>query len=170
VREAAVAAKKSGRGTGVRGDNPKDKSIRTCGAQCVEVEVDTATGEVRVLRVAAAHDCGAVINPLLVDSQVIGGITQGLGFALTEERIVDAASGIVLNANLEEYKVQGAADLAELVNVTTSMPDLDANATGAKGVGEPPVIPTAAAVANAIFDADGARVRDLPCRRERLLR
>lgn len=170
VRMAAAKAKKRGSGKGVRGDNPEDKSIRTCGAQCVEVEVDTGTGEVRVVRVAAAHDCGRVINPLLVESQVIGGITQGLGYALTEERVVDAASGIVLNANLEEYKVQTAADLPQIINATASMPDWDANETGAKGIGEPPIIPTAAAVANAIFDAVGVRVRDLPLKRDRLLR
>ena len=169
VREAALAAKRTGTGTAQRAKNRKDKSIRTCGAQCVEVEVDTGTGEVRVLRVVAAHDCGRVINPLLVESQVIGGITQGLGYALTEERVVDAASGVVLNANLEEYKVQTCADLAEILNATASMPDWEANPTGAKGVGEPPLIPTAAAVANAIFDAIGVRIRDLPCKREKLL-
>lgn len=169
VREAALAAKRTGTGTAQRAKNRKDKSIRTCGAQCVEVEVDTGTGEVRVLRVVAAHDCGRVINPLLVESQVIGGITQGLGYALTEERVVDAASGVVLNANLEEYKVQTCADLAEILNATASMPDWEANPTGAKGVGEPPLIPTAAAVANAIFDAVGVRIRDLPCKREKLL-
>jgi xanthine dehydrogenase YagR molybdenum-binding subunit len=168
VRMAAAKAKQSGSGKGSRGENPADKSIRTCGAQCVEVEVDSETGEVRVLRVAAAHDCGRVINPALVESQVIGGITQALGYALSEERIVDA-HGLVLNANLEEYKIQTAADLPELVNATESMPDWEANPTGAKGIGEPPLIPTAAAVANAIFDAIGVRVRDLPCKRERLL-
>lgn len=168
VRMAASRAKEAGSGQGSRGKNPAGKSIRTCGAQCVEVEVDTETGEVRVLRVAAAHDCGRLINPVLAESQVIGGITQGLGYALSEERIVDAR-GLVLNANLEEYKIPTAADLAELVNATQSMPDWEANPTGAKGIGEPPLIPTAAAVANAIFDATGVRVRDLPCKRERLL-
>jgi CO/xanthine dehydrogenase Mo-binding subunit/aerobic-type carbon monoxide dehydrogenase small subunit (CoxS/CutS family) len=170
VRRAALEARQHGSGTGVREANPKDKAIRTCGAQCAEVEVDTETGEVRVLRIAAAHDCGRIINRLLVESQVIGGITQALGYALTEERIVDTRTGMVLNANLEEYKLQTAADLAVLVNATASMPDLEANETGAKGIGEPPLIPTAAAVANAIFDAIGVRVRDLPCKRERLLR
>jgi xanthine dehydrogenase YagR molybdenum-binding subunit len=169
VRMAASKAKSAGSGKGTRGKNPKDRSIRTCGAQCVEVEVDIETGEIRVLRVAAAHDCGRLINPVLAESQVIGGITQGLGYALSEERIVDAR-GLVLNANLEEYKIQTAADLPELLNATESMPDWEANATGAKGIGEPPLIPTAAAVANAIFDAVGVRVRDLPCKRERLLR
>jgi xanthine dehydrogenase YagR molybdenum-binding subunit len=170
VLQAADRAKKTGKGKGERGDNPRDKSIRTGGAQCVEVEVDVQTGAVRVLRVVAAHDCGRVINPMLVDSQVIGGVTQGLGFALSEERIVDRTHGIVLNANLEEYKVQCALDLPEIRNATESMPDMDANDVGAKGIGEPPLIPTAAAVANAIFDAVGVRVRDLPSAREKLLR
>jgi xanthine dehydrogenase YagR molybdenum-binding subunit len=169
VRAAAAAAKKSGRASGRRGENTKERSIRTCGAQCVEVEVDTETGEVRVLRVAAAHDCGRIINATLVESQVIGGITQGLGYALSEERIVDAALGVVLNPNLEEYKVQSAADLPEILNATQSMPDWEANEIGAKGIGEPPLIPTAAALANAIFDAVGVRVRDLPCKRESFL-
>ena len=145
-------------------------SIRTCGAQCVEVEVNTATGEIHVVRVAASHDCGRIVNPLLVESQVIGGITQGLGYALTETRVVDAALGVVLNANLEEYKVQSAPDAPHFIDAMESMPDWDANETGAKGVGEPPIIPTAAAVANAIFDAVGVRLRDRPCRREALLR
>jgi xanthine dehydrogenase YagR molybdenum-binding subunit len=170
VRQAARAAKERGTGIGRRGDNREDKAIRTCGAQAVEVEVDTDTGEVQVLRVIAAHDCGRVLNPVLVESQLIGGITQALGYALSEQRIVDAASGLVLNANLEEYKVRTAADRVEIVNVTESMPDLEANELGVKGIGEPPLIPTAAALANAIFDAVGVRIRDLPCAREKLLR
>jgi len=170
VRQAALAAKARGTGTGQRRENREDKSIRTCGAQAVEVEVDTQTGEVRVLRVVAAHDCGRVINPALVDSQVIGGVTQGLGFALTEERVVDHALGLVLNPNLEEYKVPTAADVTEIVNATESMPDWEANEVGAKGIGEPPIIPTAAALANAIYDAVGVRIRELPCKREKLLR
>jgi len=96
-------------------------------------------------------------------------IATGLGYALSEERIVDAARGLVLNANLEEYKVQTAADLPQILNATESMPDWEANDSGAKGIGEPPLIPTAAAIANAIFDAVGVRVRDLPCKRETFL-
>jgi xanthine dehydrogenase YagR molybdenum-binding subunit len=170
VRQAALAAKERGTGTGKRGRNRKDKAIRTCGAQAVEVEVDTETGEVRVLRVVAAHDCGRVINRALVESQVLGGITQALGYALTEERIVDAVTGLVLNPNLEEYKLRTAADRVEIVNATESMPDWEANEIGAKGIGEPPLIPTAAALANAIYDAVGVRIRDLPCKREKLVR
>jgi xanthine dehydrogenase YagR molybdenum-binding subunit len=170
VRDAARKAGKSGKGEGKRGPNPEDKSIRTCGAQCAEVEVDTETGEVTVLRVVAAHDCGRVINPLLVDSQVIGGITQALGYALSEERVVDHRLGEVLNANLEEYKVPTVADIPQIANLTQSMPDEEANPSGVKGIGEPPLIPGAAAIANAIFDATGVRVRDLPIKREKLIR
>ena len=169
VLEAATTAKRNGKGSAVRRRNRTDKAIRTCGAQCVEVQVDTATGEIRVLRVAAAHDCGRIVNPLLVESQVLGGVTQGIGYALSETRIVDEALGVVLNPNLEEYKVQTIADAPQFIAAMESMPDWDANETGAKGVGEPPIIPTAAAVANAVFDAIGIRVRELPIRREALL-
>jgi xanthine dehydrogenase YagR molybdenum-binding subunit len=156
-------------GHGARGQNGQGKTVRTFGAQMVEVEVDVETGAVTVLRVVAAHECGRIINPTMVDSQVIGGITQGLGFALTEERVVDAASGIVLNANLEEYKVPTVADVPPIQHVHVDLPDPDANSTGAKGIGEPPLVPTAPAVANAIFDATGIRLRDLPLSRHRLL-
>jgi CO/xanthine dehydrogenase Mo-binding subunit len=156
-------------GHGARGPNPQGQSVRTFGAQCVEVEVDIETGEVQVLRVVATHDCGRIINPTMVDSQVIGGVTQGLGFALTEERVVDAASGVVLNANLEDYKVPTVADVPPIVHVPVDLPDPTANPTGAKGIGEPPLVPTAPAIANAVFDAVGVRLRHVPLSRHRLL-
>jgi CO/xanthine dehydrogenase Mo-binding subunit len=156
-------------GHGVRGPNSQDKSVRTFGAQCVEVEVNIETGEVTVLRVVAAHDCGRIINPTMVESQVIGAITQGLGFALIEERVVDARSGGVLNANLEEYKVPTVADVPSIVHAPVNLPDPEANSTGAKGIGEPPLVPTAPAIANAVFDAVGVRLRRAPLSRHRLL-
>jgi len=156
-------------GHGARGPNPAGKSVRTFGAQCVEVEVDVETGEVRILRVVASHDCGRIINPALVDSQVLGAITQGLGFALTEERVIDARTGVVLNANLEEYKLPTAADVPEVVHARLDHPDPEANPTGAKGIGEPPLVPTAPAIASAIFDAIGVRLRELPFSRRRVL-
>jgi len=133
------------------------------------VEVDTETGEVTVLRVVTAHDCGRVINPTMVDSQVCGGVTQGMGFALIEERIVDEKTGVVLNANLEQYLVPTAPDVPDIHNATLSMPDLEANTTGAKGIGEPPLIPTAPAIANAVYDAIGLRIRELPITRKKIL-
>jgi xanthine dehydrogenase YagR molybdenum-binding subunit len=156
-------------GYGARGANLEDVSVRTCGAQCAEVEVDLETGEVTVLRVVAAHDCGRIINPTMVDSQVIGGVTQGLGFALTEERIVDDHSGVVLNANLEWYKLPTVADIPEIVHAQLDLPDLSANSTGAKGIGEPPIIPTAPAIANAIVDAVGLHIRNAPLARHRVV-
>jgi xanthine dehydrogenase YagR molybdenum-binding subunit len=169
VREAAASAKAHAGGKGERGPNPFHKTVRTCGAQCAEVEVDTETGEVTVLRVVTAHDCGRVVNPTMVDSQVYGGVMQGMGFALIEARVVDEKTGVVLNANLEEYLVPTVADLADIHNATLSMPDLEANTTGAKGIGEPPLIPTAPAIANAVYDAIGVRIRHLPITREKIL-
>lgn len=156
-------------GHGLRGANPKAVSIRTFGAQCVEVEVDMDTGEITLLRVAASHDCGRIINPTTVESQIIGGVTQGIGFALTEEHFIDAQSGLVLNANLEEYKVPTVADIPPITHAPIDLPDLAANPTGAKGIGEPPLIPTAPAIANAVFDATGIRLRQTPLSRRALL-
>jgi xanthine dehydrogenase YagR molybdenum-binding subunit len=156
-------------GHGARGPNPEGKSVRTFGAQFVEVEVDVETGEVAVLRVVASHDCGRVINPTMVESQVVGAVTQGIGFALTEERVVDARSGVVLNANLEEYKVPTAADVPPITHVPVDLADPEANNTGAKGIGEPPLVPTAPAIANAVFDAVGVRLRHAPLARHKLL-
>jgi xanthine dehydrogenase YagR molybdenum-binding subunit len=156
-------------GHGARGRNPEGKSVRTFGAQCVEVEVDVETGDVRVVRVVATHDCGRIVNPTLVDSQVFGAVTQGLGFALTEERVVDARTGVVLNANLEEYKIPTVADVPVIVHARLDHPDPEANPTGAKGIGEPPLVPTAPAIASAVFDAVGVRLREAPLSRRRLL-
>lgn len=156
-------------GQGARGPNPADKAIRTVGAQIVEVEVDTETGEISVLRVVTSHDCGRIINPTLVDSQVIGGITQGIGFALTEGRVIDERYGAVLNPNLEEYKIPTMADIPPIDHARLDLPDLEANPTGAKGIGEPPLIPTTPAIANAIYDAVGIRLRHSELTREHLL-
>lgn len=156
-------------GKGACGPKPEDKSVRTCGAQAVEVEVDTETGEVTVLRVVTSHDCGRIVNPTLVESQLIGGITQGIGFALTEGRIIDRRYGVVLNPNLEEYKVPTVLDVPAIEHAVLDLPDLEANPTGAKGVGEPPLIPTTPAIANAIFDAAGVRLRHSMLSREHVL-
>ncbi len=156
-------------GHGVRGSNPSDVSIRTFGVQCVEVEVDVETGEVTLIRVVAAHDCGRIVNPTMVDSQVIGGVTQGIGYALTEDQVVDSRLGKILNANLEEYKVPTVADVPEIIHAAVNLPDINANPLGAKGVGEPPLIPTAPAIANAVYDAIGVRIYEAPITRRRLL-
>jgi CO/xanthine dehydrogenase Mo-binding subunit len=149
-------------GKGSRGPNPDDVSVVTSGAQFAEVEVDTVTGRVRVLKIVAAHDSGRIINPQTFNSQIYGGIIQGLGLALTEQRVVDVERGHVLNPNLEWYKIPTIADLPQIENLLIDIPDTKANSTGAKGAGEPGIIPTAAAIANAVANALDTRVTELP--------
>jgi xanthine dehydrogenase YagR molybdenum-binding subunit len=166
---AGMLAPHSPTGEGRRSGNPADCSVRTFGVQIVEVAVHEETGEVTVERVVAAHDCGRVINPRLVESQIIGGVTQGLGFALMEQRVVDQRTGVPLTANLEEYPVPTVADVPEIVMAGASEGDGRANAIAAKGIGEPPMIPLAPALANAVYDAIGVRISDAPLSRARVL-
>jgi xanthine dehydrogenase YagR molybdenum-binding subunit len=138
------------------------------GMQFAEVEVDTWTGIVCCKKILALHDCGRVMNELTATSQVQGGIAMGLGYALTEERIMDPESGRMLNANLETYKIAGMSDQPEVDLVFTEV-HTGANNTGAIGIGEPATIPTAAAIANAVFDAIGVPIRSLPITPDRVL-
>jgi len=156
-------------GQGARTPNPEDVSVRTFGAQVAEVEVDIETGKVDVVRIVTAHDVGRIINPRIIDSQVIGGVIQGVGFALTEERIIDHQLGHAMNANLEEYHVPTVVDIPAIEHLHIDVADTKANSTGAKGVGEPPLVPTAPAIANAIYDAIGARLTANPFSTEHLL-
>ncbi|MFL5732699.1 MAG: xanthine dehydrogenase family protein molybdopterin-binding subunit [Chloroflexia bacterium] len=154
-------------GKGFRGPNPP-QPLRTWGAQIAEVEVNVDTGQVRVLRIAAVHDVGRVVNPKGLSSQFHGGILQGLGFGLTEERIV-GPDGIVLNPNLQDYKIPTAADIPQMLVQAINRPDTEANHIGSKGAGEPPIIPAAAAIANAIHNATGIHLTQLPATRRRIL-
>jgi xanthine dehydrogenase YagR molybdenum-binding subunit len=157
-------------GKGARGPNPTGMQVLTFGVQVAEVAVDVETGEVRVLRVAAIHDVGRVINPLGASSQVEGGIIQGIGHTLTEQRLLDPHTGIVLTQSLDAYKLPTIADVPEIVTELIDKPDEHLTNLGAKGLGEPPIVPTAAAIANAIRDATGADIRSLPISREEMLR
>ena len=98
-------------GQGSRGPNPEKTTIAAFGAQFAEVEVDVETGIVRVLRIVSAHDSGRIINPTLAESQLEGGIIQGLGYAMFEERIVDDRSGLPLNPTIHDYKIPTMADI-----------------------------------------------------------
>jgi xanthine dehydrogenase YagR molybdenum-binding subunit len=149
-------------GRGSRGPNPDDVSIATFGAQFAEVEVDVETGVVRVLRIVAAHDAGRIINPTLAESQLEGGIIQGLGYALFEERVLDAKTGVQLNADLHDYRVPTIADVPHIEAFFVGEPDTKANHTGARGLAEPPIIPTAPAIAAAVADAIGVEVNQIP--------
>ena len=131
--------------------------VLTFGVQVAEVAVDVETGEIRVERVAAIHDVGRVINPLGASSQVEGGIIQGIGHTLSEERLLDPASGVTLNPTLDAYKLPTIADVPEIVTELLDIPDEHLTNLGSKGLGEPPIVPTAAAIANAIRDATGRR-------------
>jgi xanthine dehydrogenase YagR molybdenum-binding subunit len=144
-----------------RAQNYKGTGSESWGAQFAEVEVDTDTGRVRVLKVTASHDCGRTINRLTAESQVNGGVIMGLSYALLEERVMDAPTGHVMNANLEDYKIAGTLEMPEIVPILVEVSD-PANNVGVKGLGEPPIVPTAAAIANAVSNAIGARVRSLP--------
>jgi xanthine dehydrogenase YagR molybdenum-binding subunit len=157
-------------GKGARGPNPAGMRVLTFGIQVAEVAVDVETGEVEVQRIAAIHDVGRIINPLGARSQVEGGIVQGIGHSLSEQRLLDPETGVVLTQTLDAYRVPTAADVPEIVVDLVDIPDEHLTNLGAKGLGEPPIIPTAAAIANAIRDATGADVRSLPITREEMLR
>jgi len=149
-------------GQGSRGPNPQKTAISAFGAQFAEVEVDVETGRVRVLRIVSAHDSGRIINPTLAESQLEGGIIQGLGYALFEERALDQRLGLQLNPTMHDYKVPTIGDVPEIDAFFVEGADVTANHTGAKGLAEPPIIGTAPAIANAVADALGAEVRELP--------
>jgi xanthine dehydrogenase YagR molybdenum-binding subunit len=157
-------------GKGARGPNPTGMQVLTFGVQVAEVAVDVQTGEVWVDRIAAIHDVGRVINPLGASSQVEGGIIQGIGHTLSEERLHDPRTGQILTTGLDAYKVPTIADVPEIISELVDQPDEHLTNLGSKGLGEPPIIPTAAAIANAIRDATGADIRSLPITREEMLR
>jgi xanthine dehydrogenase YagR molybdenum-binding subunit len=157
-------------GKGARGPNPTGMTVLTFGVQVAEVAVDVETGEVWVDRIAAIHDVGRVINPLGARSQVEGGIIQGIGHTLSEHRIHDPRTGQILTTGLDAYKLPTIGDVPEIVCELIDEPDEHLTNLGSKGLGEPPIVPTAAAIANAIRDATGAEVHELPISREEMLR
>ncbi len=151
-------------GVGYRGQNPKEMAVNPFGAQFCEVEVNLKTGEVKILRFLGAHDSGRVMNRLTYDNQVFGGITMGIGFSMTESRILDRNhTGKLLNKNWHDYKLPTALDIpANITSLPIEPEDTNANIVGAKGLGEPVTIPTGAAIANAVYHATGVRLTDTP--------
>jgi xanthine dehydrogenase YagR molybdenum-binding subunit len=131
------------------------------GVQFAEVAVDVETGVVRVERVVAAHDCGRPMNPKQTESQVHGGILMGVSYALYENRIVDRHTGHVLNADLEHYKIARSRE-TPAIEVMLLEHYQGISATDAYGIAEPSNIATAPAIANAVYNATGVRVRQLP--------
>jgi xanthine dehydrogenase YagR molybdenum-binding subunit len=137
-------------------------------AHFVEVEVDVELGHLRVVKYVAAHDSGRIVNPLTATSQVKGGVTMGIGMALHEELHYDPRSGTPLNAGYYGARVMTHRDAPEVEVLFVETEDAH-GPYGAKPIGEPPIIPSVAAVANAFFNATGRRIKDLPLSRERIL-
>ncbi len=108
------------------------------------------------------HDSGRIINPTLAESQLEGAVLQGLGYALFEERVMDARLGLQLNPTIHEYRIPTMADVPAIEGFFLDEPDVVANHTGAKGLAEPPIIPVAPAIAAAVADAIGAEVEEIP--------
>lgn len=155
--------------TGARAANPDGYAINSFGAQFAEVEVDTETGKVKVLKVVAAHDVGRVLNRKTLENQFHGGIIQGLSFALMEERVMDEATGKVLTTNMHTYKMPTIMDVPEIEVIVVSDGDALISNTGVKGIGEPAIIPTAGAIANAIYNAIGVRMKSTPMTPDKVL-
>ena len=137
-------------------------------AHFVEVEVDTELGGIRVLQYLAMHESGRIVNPLTAESQVKGGVTMGIGMALHEELVYDRLTGVPVNPGYYGAKVMTHLDAPE-IEVRFIEPEDAYGPYGAKNVGEPPIIPVVAAIGNAVFNATGRRLRELPMTRDRVL-
>jgi xanthine dehydrogenase YagR molybdenum-binding subunit len=134
-----------------------------------EVRVHPKTGVVRVKRVVTIADSGKIVSPKTAASQMIGGVTGGIGMALTEEAVIDHRYGRFINNNFADYHVPVSADVPHIETIFIDKPDPIINPMGAKGMGEIALIGFAAAVANAVYHATGKRVRDLPITPDKLL-
>jgi xanthine dehydrogenase YagR molybdenum-binding subunit len=154
---------------GERSDMTPGYAYQTFGAQFAEVEVDTETGKVQVKRVVAVHDIGRVINRQTADSQVIGGVTQGLSAGLFEEKLMDPGTGAMVNPNFHDYKIATASDIPVIEPLFADIVDDRLNNLGNKGLGEPPRIPASAAIANAVYNAIGVHVGMIPMTPARVL-
>ena len=143
-------------------------SMHSYGAQFAEVRVNAVTGETRIARFLGSFDCGRILNAKTAASQFKGGIIMGLGLALTEETLFDERSGRIMNPSLAEYHVPVHLDVPEIEVMWTDIPDPRAP-LGAHGIGEIGITGVAAAVANAIYNATGKRIRDLPITLDKLM-
>lgn len=154
---------------GERMSMPDGFAYNTFSAHFVEVEVDIQTGQIRVLKVVAAHDSGQIINTKTAESQVIGGVTQGVSTALFEQRIVDETTGTLVNPNMRDYKIATSMDIPEIVTIFVDVDDPRINNLGTKGLGEPPRIPISAAIGNAVYNAIGVHIREIPMTPDKVL-
>ncbi len=153
---------------GERTSNYKGYKNNVCGCQFAEVEVDTRTGFVRVTEMLGIQDCGTVIAKKLAESQVLGAMIGALSYTLHEQRIMDPKSGRMLNGDLMMYKIAGAADMPKLTAHMFPVAN-GKNSVGAAGLGEPPSVAGPAAIANAVANAIGAPVRNIPITPDQVL-
>ena len=146
-----------------------DYIVNAFGAHFCEVEVDTDTGRVRVVRYVAVQDSGRIMNPRMALNQVEGAISQMLGFALSEELVTDGPTGVTLNASYLEHKSPTIMDYPDLQVIFADIVD-PVGPMGAKGLGEVPCPGVAPAIANAVYDALGLRLTELPITPDRVIR
>jgi xanthine dehydrogenase YagR molybdenum-binding subunit len=147
----------------------KGPSAHSFGAQFAEVRVNPRTRQIRVSRIVSVIDAGRIMNPLTARSQIQGGIVWGIGMALLERTDWDKALGHPVTRNLADYLVPVNADIPDITVEFTDYPDLEFNSIGVRGIGEIGITGTVAAVANAVYNASGIRVRDLPLTLEKML-
>ena len=143
-----------------RGDAAGMTTAGVCGVQVADVSVDVETGVVKVNRYTAVQDCGLVINPRLAESQVHGAVIMGIGTALYEERIMDQQTGKTLNPDMEFYKLAGIMDVGD-IRVHMDIRE-ENDKRGVIGLGEPPAVPICGAIGNAVANAIGIRVPNIP--------
>jgi CO/xanthine dehydrogenase Mo-binding subunit len=156
-------------GTGQVVSGSRDRIINTFMAHFAEVEVDMLSGRIRILRYVAAHDSGRIIHPRMAQNQVSGGVLQFLGIALREALFVDEPSGVTLNPSFLEHKFTSIVDFPPIEVLFPAGPD-PLGPYGAKALGEPPVVPVFAAVANAVANASGVWLHEVPLTPQRVLR
>lgn len=156
-------------GRGKKGRNQKQPGEgHSHGAQFIDLDVDSETGVIRVNHVIAFQSCGRVVCRKTAESQIIGGVIQGISYALFEDRILDRVTGAMMNPNLEMYKIIGSADMPHIEPILWDKGQ-NGKQTGVRSLGEPPGVPTAAAVACAVYNAIGAPVRHLPLTPDKVL-
>jgi len=150
--------------------NPSFKDVegKSFSAHFAEVEVDAITGHVKITRYVAAHDSGTIINRLAAESQIMGGVVQGIGMAFTEELIIDKLTGIPVNPNYRDAKVPTHLEVPEVEVIFIEHYD-PYGPFGGKVVGEPPITAAVATIANAIFNATGKRIKELPITPDKIL-
>lgn len=151
-------------GVGYRGPNPQGKAVNPFAAHFCEVQVDTRSGEVEILRFLAVQDSGRVMNRTTYENQVRGGVVMGIGLGTTERRILDRGrTGLLVSRGWVDYRIPTAMDIPPDIEVLpVDLHDRECNHTGAKGIGEPATIPTAPAIANAVRHAAGVRITGSP--------